>query len=153
MLKKGQIKFTKKASEKAKTMFETKKANEFLFVVRQSEKKPSGSKDICKILMNVNQNPGFKNKIYTNNIQKTNRLFNEYLLNQCKLNLIISPKSSCALYITREESLKQKYCNLKTKEHVWPAVYLDEKNNTAITTFETIIKTKSIDLADIILSV
>ena len=103
--------------------------------------------------MNVNQNPEFKNKIYTNNIQKTNRLFNEYLLNQCKLNLIISPKSSCALYITQEESLKQKYCNLKIKEHVWPAVYLDEENNTAITTFETIIKTKSIDLADIILSI
>ena len=153
MLKKGQIKFTRKAAEKAKTIFETKKANEFLFVVKEGEKKPPNPKDICKILMNIKQNPESKNKIYTNNIQKTNMLFNDYLLNQCKLSLILSPKYSCVLYITKEESLKQKYQNLKVKEHVWPAVYLDEENHSVVTMFETIIETKSVDLADIILNV
>ena len=151
MLRKGQIKFTVKAAEKVKKIFETKNVSDFLFVVKEGENKPPNSKNVCKILMDAKQDSEIKNKVVTNNAYKLGQLFSDYLLNQGKLNLILSPKFSCALYITKEQGLKQKYCNLKVKDHVWPAAYLDEGNESAIRTFETILKTKAIDLADIIL--
>ena len=150
MLRRGQIKFTKKAAERAKKIFETRE-NNFLFVVKQGENRPSNFKNVCEILMNTKQGPEIKNKVFTNDACRLGKLFSDYMLNQGKLNLILSPKFSCALYITNEQGLKQKYCNLKIKDHIWPAVYLDEENESAIRAFETILKTKAIDLADLIL--
>lgn len=149
--KKGSNKIYRKSGRESKKIFETKNVSDFLFVVKEGENKPPNSKNVCKILMDAKQDSEIKNKVFTNNAYKTGKLFSDYMLNQGKLNLILSPKFLCALYITKEQGLNQKYCNLKVKDHVWPATYLDEGNESAIRTFETILKTKAIDLADIIL--
>ena len=149
MIKCGQIKFTKKAADKAKTIFQKKKVNEFLVVVEPGKQKPANSKGLYKILLGVKQDNTFGKKVYTTDQIRANKLFDKSLLKDGRLSLIFSPTYGCALYITKEQ--QDKYDEMKLPYLEWPTVYLNENNEVAVTKFETTIRNKSIDLADIIL--
>ncbi len=149
MIKRGQIKFTKKAAEKAKVIFQRKKIDEFLFVIESGAQKPPNSKALYKKLLGVKQDPTSLKKVYTTNLIKAEKLFNTSLLKDGRLSLIFSPTYGCALYITKEQQVKYNAIKLKSLE--WPAVYLDESNKEGVAKFEVKIKNKSVDLADIIL--
>lgn len=149
MIKRGQIKFTKKAAEKAIVIFQKKKINEFLFVIKSGAQKPPNSKALYKKLLGVKQDPTSLKKVYTTNLIKAEKLFNTSLLKDGRLSLIFSPTYGCALYITKEQ--QNKYDEMKLPSLEWPTVYLNENNEVAVTKFETKIQNKSIDLVDIIL--
>lgn len=149
MIERGQIKFTKKAAEKAIVIFQKKKINEFLFVIESGAQKPPNSKALYKNLLGVKQDPTSLKKVYTTNLIKAEKLFNTSLLKDERLSLIFSPTYGCALYITKEQ--QDKYDEMKLPSLEWPAVYLNENNEVAVTKFETKIQNKSIDLVDIIL--
>lgn len=149
MIKPGQIRFTKKASEKAKEIFQKKKANEFLIVVESGKQKPSNAKNLYKMLLGVKQDQTSDKKVYTTDKIRAEKLFNTSLLKDGRLSLIFSPTYGCALYITKEQ--QDKYNEMKVPSLEWSTVYLNENNKVAVTKFETKIRNKSIDLADIIL--
>lgn len=106
MIKCGQIKFTKKAADKAKTIFQKKKVNEFLVVVEPGKQKPANSKGLYKILLGVKQDNTFGKKVYTTDQIRANKLFDKSLLKDGRLSLIFSPTYGCALYITKEQQDK-----------------------------------------------
>lgn len=151
MIKRGQIKFTKKAAEKAIVIFQKKKINEFLFVIESGAQKPPNSKALYKNLLGVKQDPTSLKKVYTTNLIKAEKLFNISLLKDGRLSLVFSPTCGCALYITKEQ--QDKYDKLKIEGHIWPAVYLNENDKTCLEEFERKITTKSIDLSDLLLEV
>jgi len=149
LIKTGQIKFTKKASEKAKEIFHKKKAREFLIVVKSGMQKPSNAKDLYKMLLGVKQDQTSNSKVYTIDQSKAKKLFETFLLQEGRLSLMFSSIHRCALYITKDQ--QSKYDSLKFPSLEWPTVYLNENSKEAVEKFETKIRTKSIDLADIIL--
>lgn len=150
MLRKGQIKFSKKASIIAKKIFKNKKISEFLIVIKPGESKSPDSEDLYKRLLGTKQDPDAERKVYTNDITRARKFFEVYLLKEGKLSLIFSPTYACVLYITKDQ--QSKYEKLKIPKHIWPAVSLNEKDKTAVNTFEQKIKTKSIDLSELILN-
>lgn len=151
MIKSGQIRFTKKASEKAKEIFQKKRVNEFLIVVESGKQKPSNANSLYKMLLGVEQGQTSDKKVYTIDKIRAEKLFNTSLLNDGRLSLIFSPIYGCALYITKEQ--QDKYDKLKLEDHVWPAVYLNENDKACLKEFERKIITTSIDLLDLLLEV
>lgn len=149
LLKKGQIKFTKKAAKKARKIIVKEKADNFIILLNSHASKPPSLTNLSKKLLEVKQDISAKTKLYTNNIKKSEKFFYKTLVNIGKLSLIFSPSFGCVLYIDNQE--QSKYENLKLPKLIWPTVYLNESDPTACKTFETVIKTKSIDLADLIL--
>ena len=148
MLRKGQIKFSKKAAIIAKKIFEKKKVNEFLVVVKNGEPTPSGAKDIYKKLLGVKQDASNKQRIYTTDVIRSEKLFLTSLFQEGQFSLIASPTYACALYITKDQ--ESKFEKIKLKNAKWPTVFIDESNSAFISRFDAAIK-KAVDLTEILI--
>jgi hypothetical protein len=55
---------------------------------------------------------------------------------------------NCLLYLTKTQETK--YEDMKLEETKWPVAVVNEKNNTAMIKFIGQMRTKAIDLADLI---
>lgn len=151
MLKRGQIKFTKKAAEIAKTYLKKKKAENFLIAIKKGEKKPSGYVEFYKQLLGEKQDPSSTYKVYTNNVAKSLKIFETLLVKEGRLNLIACLGKNCLLYITKSQ--ESKYKGMKLPETDWPVVAVDEKNNNAMVKFIGKMRMSAIDLSDILLEI
>jgi hypothetical protein len=150
LLKKGQIKFSKKAAPIAKQYFMKKKANAFLAVVKKGEKKLPEHRGFYKVILGIKQDPSFLNKVYTKNIAKAKKFFEVSLLKEGRFNLVFSPKLNCALYISKAQ--QGQYKKIILPEHEWPIAVLNEAERSCISEFERKMnKTLAVDLADLIL--
>jgi hypothetical protein len=148
VLKKGQIKFTKKAAEIAKVYFKKKKIDEFLIVAPKSEK-PEGGKDFYKILLGEKQDSASLRKVYATDIVKAKKLFEVSLIKEGRLSFLLSPDLSCLLYIDKTQ--QDKYEKLKTPGMDWPMAILNEGCETE---FERKMnKSVTVDLANLISSI
>ncbi len=150
MLKKGQIKFSRKAASKAKEMLKRKNASKVFMVVNSKDKKPLNAKVFYNQILGVRQYHMAENKVFTSNINTAKMLLSDYIVGKGKLSIIVSPTYGCALYITEDQQTK--YSKIKVSELDWPAVCLDESNPNTIKIFEEKINKKSVDLSEIILS-
>lgn len=166
VLKKGQIKFTKKAAEIAKQYFIKKKVTEFLVVLGEAERakrkqekanerkrtgnqkaNPSKAKEFYSLLLGAKQTS--KSKVYTIDIPKAKKLFEVSLIKEGRLSFIFSPTSNCILYISQGQ--QSKYDSIKLPENKWPAVFLNENNKNSVAEFERKMnKNSAVDLIDLI---
>ncbi|BED92024.1 MAG: hypothetical protein CfP315_0597 [Candidatus Improbicoccus pseudotrichonymphae] len=150
MLEKGQIKFTEKAAEIAKVYFEKKKVNEFLIVAPNLEK-PEGVKDFYKILLGKEQDPTSLRKVYTKDIMRTEKLFEVSLVRESGLSFILSPYLGCLLYIAKTQ--ESKYKTIKRPDSDWPMAVVNENNDSVMIKFISHMRTKAVDLADLVLEI
>ncbi|MDR2073782.1 MAG: hypothetical protein LBP36_00165 [Oscillospiraceae bacterium] len=153
MLKKGQIKFSKKAAEIAKSLFKKKKVNEFLIAIKKrGEQKPAEHKGFYQILLGEKQDPSSVYKVYTADTAKSKKLFEVSLLKETRLSMIFYPSCGCLLYIAKAE--ESKFKKIKLSEHEWPTAVLNENDNACISEFERKMNKKSAtDLSNLILEI
>jgi hypothetical protein len=149
MLNNGQIKFSKEAATAAKGVFERKKVSEFLQILNQKDM-PSGGKDLYEEILGVKQNTSNNQIVYAMDSTKAKTFFDKTLLKDGRLSRIVYPKHSCVLYITKNQ---QSECDsLKTSDSKWPDVFLDDKKDSCVMKFESLMKTNFVNLPDLISS-
>lgn len=152
MLKRGQIKFTKKAAQFAEEYFKKKKIGSFLVAIKRGEQKPSGYKGFYKQLLGEKQEPSSTYKVYTNNIQKAKKLFETSLIKKGRLSCILSPKFDCLLYLSKDQ--QDKFKKIILPDTNFPEGLLNEAESDCVSEFERKMnKTSSVDLADLILGI
>lgn len=147
MLNKGQIKFSKAAATVAKSIFEKKKASEFLQVSNQKDMSV-GVQDLYEVILGVKQDMS-NQMIYALDSTKAKSLFEKTLLKDGRLSRIVYSKRSCVLYITNSQ--QSEFDSIKTPDSKWPDVLLEEKDN-CIVKFESAMKTNFVNLPDLISS-
>ena len=148
---KGQIRFTNESLKTVKKIFQANKVKKFLAVSAKEDAKPSGFSEFYERLLGKKQNPNNAYQVYTNDWQKTNKLFNEILVSQGNLGLIMNSSCNCVLYIT--DSQKDQYNYLKMDNHKWPMVFLNEENSQAVAKYESLFKTHSVELSKLLLDI
>lgn len=126
------------------------KVEKFLTVSAKGDAKPSGFFEFYERPLGKKQNVDSCYRVYTNDYEKTDKLFNEILVTQGNCGLIMSPSYNCVLYIT--DNQKSQYNYLKMKSHNWPAVFLNEQNSKAVSKYELLFKNQSVDLSEILLN-
>ena len=152
MLKRGQIKFTKKAAKFAEEYFKEEKIETFLIAMKRGEQKPSGYRGFYKQLLGKKQDPSSIYKVYTNNIQKAKKLFETLLIKECRLSCILSPKFNCLLYISKDQ--KDKLKKIISPDVDFPKGLLNESNSSCMQEFERKMnKMSAVDLVDLILQI
>lgn len=149
MLTPGQIKFTQEAAKIAEPYFKSKDIVSFLAAVPR-DKKPSGYVGLYKKLLGQKQNPSDEDKVYTNDVPKSLKLFNTLILKEGRLSRVSYPNEWCWLYIAKSE--QKKYECMMSKGTQWPIVNIDEKDNKALSKFKKEMQ-KAINLTSIIRSV
>lgn len=150
MLNKGQIKFTKKAAEIAKTYFKKKKAEDFLVAIKRDEQKPAGYVGFYKQLLGEKQDPSSTYKVYTSDVSKSLKIFETSLIKEGRLSLIACLSKNCLLYITKSQ--ESKYKGMKLSETDWPVGAVDEQNNNAMIKFIGKMRA-AVNLSDILLEI
>jgi hypothetical protein len=150
VLKKGQIKFTKKAAKIAEIYFKKKEVSEFLIVAPKSEK-PEGSKDFYKILFGEKQDSTSLNKVYTKDVIRAKKLFEISLLKESRLSMLTLLSKSCLLYIAKAQ--ESEYEAIKHPDANWPMAVVNENDIGAMIKFISQMKTKAVDLADLVLGI
>lgn len=149
MLKKGQIKFSKKALAIIKPYFIKKKVREFLVVIGPSQTKPSGSKDIYRQLLGIKQNPQSKHRVYATDLMKAKKFLGHSLFKEARLNVVVSPTYGCALYIPKDQQAK--YNKIKSPDFDWPTVFLNDEDSACVSEFKRKTdKATAIDLSELI---
>lgn len=152
MLKRGQIKFTKKAAQFAEKYFKKKRTENFLVAIKRGEQKPSGYKGFYKQLLGEKQDPSSTYKVYTSNIEKAKKLFEISLIKEGRLSYILSPKFDCLLYLSKDQ--QSKFKKIISPDTDFPKGLLNESKSDCLSEFERKMnKTSSVDLADLILDI
>lgn len=150
LIKTGQIRFTKKAAEVAKTYFKKKKAEDFLKAVKKGEDKPSGYYGFYEQLLGKKQDSSSECKVYTNDFSNSIKMFETLLIKEGNLNLMAYLSANSLLYITKGEQAK--YKEMKLPETYWPISVVDEGNKSSMTKFIAEMK-NTIDLSDLLLEI
>jgi hypothetical protein len=151
VLKKGQIKFTEKAAEIAKVYFKKKKVEDFLIAIEEGAQKPPEYKEFYKILLGERQDVTSKCKVYTKDIVITKKLFEVSLMKEGRLSTLFFLDKGCLLYIAKAH--ESKYETIKHLDAKWPMAAVNENDNDAMIKFIALMRTKAVDLSDLILEV
>lgn len=161
MPEEAEIKFSKMAAEIAERYLRSKKAYEFLMVLdeeariqRKKEKgaervNPSQFKEFYSLILGKKQKS--KTKIYTTDIEKTKRLLQEFIIEDCKLNVIYSKKLFSAFYILNSET--SCFDKIKKPKNMWPMVFLNDDNDCVAKFKNELCASTVVDFMDLILKI